>query len=56
MIQWDQGQVVRHVTMDINSIQEGHVCHVDHMNVVEQGTMEISFQTVIHAVQTIPVV
>ena len=40
------------VNLDTNSIQEEHVNHVDHMNVVSQGTVEISFQTVIHAVQT----
>ena len=40
------------VNVDTNSIQEGHAYHVDQMNVVIQGTEVISFQIVIHAVQT----
>ena len=40
------------MNLDTNSIQEGHVFYVDQMNVVIQGTEVISFQIVIHAVQT----
>ena len=54
VIQWSQGQDVRHVTMVTRVIGMEVVYHVHLMNVVDQGTegMVILGNIVIHAHQT----